>query len=254
MTHNPHLHNAHLNGSPFTWEAGENAVLLMHGLTATPTEVRGLAKNLHAAGYTVHGPLLPGHGSSPQHLNRTRWEDWAQTARRSYESLAARYPRVFVGGESTGAVLALMLAAENPEIAGVLAYAPAVKLALSPQQVFLVHLLAPFVSTMPKKGLDGEKAWQGYRVNPLRAVQELLALQKVVLRNLHKVHQPLLVMQGRKDQTISPDCAGMVIKGAHSRHKEQYWLENSAHCLLLDREMDEVTHLTLAFMRCVLEG
>src|SRR5512142_3213769 len=103
------LHNPHLEGESFFWEAGPTGVLLLHGLTATTAEVRLLARRLHDRGYTIAGPLLPGHGTTPENLNRTRWIDWVQAAEESYRELSARCTRVFIGGESMGAVAALYL-------------------------------------------------------------------------------------------------------------------------------------------------
>lgn len=124
------LQNPHLKGDSFLWENGPIGVLLLHGLTATTAEVRILARELHDRGYTVMGPLLPGHGTQPEELNKVSWEDWAWTAEASYQHLATLCPTVFVGGESTGAALALHLASAHEEIGGVLCYAPAIKLAM----------------------------------------------------------------------------------------------------------------------------
>ncbi|RYG65174.1 esterase, partial [bacterium] len=52
-------------------------VVLVHGFTGTPYEVRYLGDRLVEAGYTVRGLRLPGHGTSIADLDRTRWEDWA---------------------------------------------------------------------------------------------------------------------------------------------------------------------------------
>ena len=113
----PAIHNAHLDGSPFFLEGGPVGVLLVHGFTATPVEVRSLADRLHAQGHTVAGPLLPGHGTKPEDLNRVRWQDWIDAAEEVYGRLAARSDRVFVGGTSMGAVIALYLASLHPEAA-----------------------------------------------------------------------------------------------------------------------------------------
>ena len=56
-----YLHNPDLAGETFYWESGKVGVLLVHGFTATTTEVRLLAQCLHAEGYTISAPLLPGH-------------------------------------------------------------------------------------------------------------------------------------------------------------------------------------------------
>ena len=66
------IRNPQLAGDSFTWIEGPVGVLLFHGFTATTAEVRLLAGRLREAGYTVAGPLLPGHGTHPDELNQCR--------------------------------------------------------------------------------------------------------------------------------------------------------------------------------------
>lgn len=245
------LHNPHLEGAPFLWEAGPNAstaVLLIHGLTATPREVRPFAEKLHSQGFTVAGPLLPGHRESIQALNRTRWQDWYAEVERAYLALAHRCERVYVGGESCGGLLALLLGARHPAIAAVFAYAPALQLNLSPVELIILHAAAPFIPALPKPRIAGDTTWQGYTANPLKAILQLRKLQSVVRRELRNVCQPVLVLQGRRDQTIDQHSAELVYQGVGSAVKELHWLEHSGHCLLLDEELDLATRLTLDFI------
>jgi carboxylesterase len=243
-----HLHNSHLDGTHFLLTAGSTAVMLIHGFTATPQEVRRLATNLYRAGFTTAGPLLPGHGTTPADLNRTRWQDWYHAVETTYLNLKSNYPKVYVGGESTGGLLALLLAARIPSIAGVLAYAPALQIPMTRLQVLQLRVLSPFVSGMKKNDLSTNTNWQGYTVNPLKALLQLRALQKVVRRELNNIHQPLLVMQGKQDHTIDQNSAKLVFAGVSSTVKEIHWLEKSGHCLLLDNEVHIATRLTMDFL------
>jgi len=245
---NPNLHNPHLDGSPFFWEGGEVGVFLSHGLTATAIEVRTLAKLLHEKGYTVAGPLLAGHGTSPEDLNQTRWQDWVRSGEEVYQELARRCSKVFLGGESVGAVVALYLASQHSESVAVLAYAPAIKLALSTVDQVKLRLLSPFVKAVPKASLDSDQKWQGYRVNPLKAALQLLKFQEEVRRRLPQVHQPVLVVQGRLDATIHPSAGEIILSGVSSEVKELHWMERSMHVVLLDQEIDQVLEITLRFM------
>jgi alpha-beta hydrolase superfamily lysophospholipase len=104
MTAGP-IQNPHLDSSPFLFEGGPCGVLLLHGFTATPVEVKLVGRYLHQRGYTVSGPLLPGHGTTIESINACRWRDWVDHAARAYAELAARCARVFVGGESLAAIL-----------------------------------------------------------------------------------------------------------------------------------------------------
>lgn len=246
---NSYLQNPHLPGQAFYLpSSGPDAVLLLHGLTATCAEVIGLGQVLHQAGYTVRGPLLPGHGTCPADLNRTRWQDWAAAAESAYQDLAGRYRRVFVGGESNGGLLSLYLAAHHPEIAGVLAYAAAMQLRLPAWQQTLLPLLGLFIASIPKNDAPGNPNWQGYNVNPLRAIWQLTRLQKETRPRLANIRQPVLVVQGRKDTTIDPASAEIIYYNIGSRVKELHWLEKSGHCVLLESEQEEAARLALRFM------
>src|SRR5688500_19188980 len=85
-------------------------VLLLHGLTGTPAEMRVLGESLAADGYSVHAPLLPGRGTRPEDMHSLCWEDWMDAALRAYDALAERHESVGVGGVSAGGTLALDLA------------------------------------------------------------------------------------------------------------------------------------------------
>jgi carboxylesterase len=194
------------------------------------------------------GPLLPGHGTTPQALNRCRWQDWATAIEQAYGELSGRCERVFVGGESMGAVLALYLASEHPEIVGVLTYAPALVAALSPLDRLKLRLAAPFVTELPKGQLDVPDRWQGYPGNPLKAAVQLMQLQTEVRKRLPRIEQPVLTVQGRLDQAVDHSGAEIIQREVRSSLKELHWMEHSTHVVILDRELAAVAEITLSFM------
>ncbi len=247
------IHNPHLEGESFYWPGGPDGVLLIHGFTATTAEVRPLGRYLYEHGYTVAGPLLPGHNTFPEDINRCTWQDWTRAVETAYRDVIARCQRVIVGGESMGALLSLYLASEHPEIAAVLCYAPALRLTLSPMQALLLRLMAPFKPYVPKGELSNAELWQGYPVNPLRGAVELLNLQRAVRRRLSRIQQPLLLMQGRRDTAVSSRAPAEIAAGVRSATKETYWLEQSVHTLLLGIEQAKAFELTLDFIHRVLE-
>jgi carboxylesterase len=246
------MKNPQLEGEAFFWEAGPTGVLLIHGFTATTAEVRPLAKVLHAKGYTVSGPVLPGHNTYPEDINNFTWRDWVATAEQAYAELANRCERVFVGGESTGGLLALYLGAQHPEISGVLTYAPALKLIIRPIDQLKLRLAAPFVPYLPKGGEDDDLPWKGYTVNPLKGVIQLLKFQKQVLKRLPQIRRPVLIVQGRLDTTVDSRVPQMIRENVNSAIKEIHWMDHSSHCVALDREFDQVAKITLEFIEKVL--
>src|ERR1039458_3285194 len=110
----------------FEAKKGETGILLLHGLSGTPSEVQPLGDYLSEKGISVLGPWLKGHDTDPKDLARTNWQDWAQSARKAYDRLARDCPRVFIGGLSMGALQALHLAATVPS-AGVISMAAPIK-------------------------------------------------------------------------------------------------------------------------------
>ncbi|GAP08558.1 MAG TPA: hypothetical protein DEQ80_08210 [Anaerolinea thermolimosa] len=251
-TLNPHLHNPHLNSDPIFFRGGRVGILLLHGFTATPYEVRPAAERLARLGYSVAGPCLPGHATRPEDLNRVRWQDWVETAGQAYRALQGECEKVVVGGESMGAVVALYLATQHPEAAAVLAFAPAIRLRLTWVRQLQLRLLAPVVMGVPKGGLDASENWQGYRVNPLRGVLQLLAMQRALQARLPLIQQPLFVGLGRFDTTIHPQAGEMVLKGVSSAIREMHCYEHSSHVVLLDGEIDAVITDVENFLRRVL--
>jgi len=251
------IRNAHLEGGSFLWEGGPVGVLLVHGYTATTVEVRLLARVLHERGYTVAGPLLPGHGTSPREMNRCRWQDWAAAVEATYQHLAARCDRVFVGGESMGGVLALNLAGDHPEIAGVMTYAAAIKLPPDRRRSLLLPVAAPFIPYLAKSPGPPSAAdarWQGYEVDPLQASQQLLKLIDAVQARLNAVTQPLLIVQGRLDTSVSSEAPDFIAQNVASTDTHVYWFDHSTHCVLLDQEWEAVAVLTLQFMEEVVDN
>jgi carboxylesterase len=252
MTKPSIFRNPELDGAPFYWQAGATGVLLCHGFTATTAEVRPLAETLHNYGYTVAAPLLPGHGTTPEDCNRFTWHNWYACIEQSFQQLATGCQRVVIGGESTGALLVLYLAAMHPESAGILCYAPALRLRIGRITSFLLSLLAPFIESVPKPPSKDDNPWQGYAVQPLKGAVQLIHLQKAIPGILPQIQQPILIIQGKLDPTVHPESPQMIYDLVSSPTKELHWLEHSTHCVILDQERDLAARLTLDFLHRVL--
>ena len=91
------------------------AVLLFHGMTGSPFEMKKMGKALFDADFDVFCYCLPGHGTSPINIKTVRWEDWYSDSTFHYRELTQKYEEVYLGGLCMGAVLALAIAAEYRE-------------------------------------------------------------------------------------------------------------------------------------------
>jgi carboxylesterase len=232
--------HAHLDPSAFHLEGGATGVLLIHGFTGSAVEMRLVGDYLHQRGLTVSAPLLPGHGTSVEQMNRCRWRDWTDHVDRALADLRSHCQTVFVAGLSMGSLLTLYLAAQH-DLPGAILYSPAVK----PANRLLV--LAPLLKhAIPSVAKSGES---DYTENPAYAAHELLKLIRRVRRLLPRVTCPLLIIHSTGDETIAPDSAQVTYSRAGSPDKELVTLHNSGHVITVDSEWQTVAERTYAFIQ-----
>ncbi len=248
MTRHPHL-----DPSSFFLEGGPVGVLLIHGFTGSPPEMRLLGDYLHQRGYTVSGPLLPGHGTTVEDMNRRKWTEWTGHVEQALTDLQARCETVFVGGLSMGSLLTLYLAAHHPELPGIIAYSPAVVVAN--RLIYLTPVLKYLSPTRPQSDesdlTDPEadlRLWS-YEEDPVFAAHELLKLIWRVRRLLSQVTCPLLIIHSTLDTAIHPTSAQFTYDRAGSSDKELVTLRNSGHCITVDSEWEAVAAKTCEFIQ-----
>jgi carboxylesterase len=99
----------------FKFKGGKVGILLLHRLCGTPVEMRFVANALAKEGYTVHCPQLAGHCGTVEEITSATWADWYRGAEAALDELSKECDVVIAGGLSTGAVLAVMLAAKHPD-------------------------------------------------------------------------------------------------------------------------------------------
>ena len=198
-------------GAAFDLPGGPDAVLLLHGLTGSPYELRHVAEALHRLGARCRGPVMPGHGAAPSALVGLPWSAWVEGARRELEVLSAAR-RVFLVGCSMGALVACQLAHASPErVAGLALLAPALRLAGTARAAaFLARTpLGRLWPIVPKVGGSDVRDPVQRRLNPtmdgvpLAAVAELVALGRHVDALLPEVRSPALVVAGGRDHTVT---------------------------------------------------
>ncbi len=241
-----------LDPAPFFLKGGSVGVLLIHGFTGSPPEMRRLGGYLHERGLTVSAPLLPGHGTTVEQMNRCRWRDWTDHAGQALADLQSRCETVFVGGLSMGSVLTIYLAAHH-DLPGAVLYSPAVKVA-NPF-IHVAPVLKYVIPSPPKPGSsdytdpEAERYTWSYEKNPSFAAHELLKLIRRVRRLLPDVTCPLLVIHSTGDQAITPDSARYTYERAGSVDKELVTLHNSGHVITVDSEWETVAERTYTFIR-----
>lgn len=225
---------------PFEFSGGKKAVLLLHGFTGSPSELRPLGKFLAGKGYTVKAPLLAGHGTTPEDMMRTGMKDWVKSAGDAYFYLKRKHEDVYVAGLSMGGSLALHLAARLP-VRGVISMCAPIF--IQDRRAGLARWIAPFVKFNSHKTPHAEHIepfLAGYDRTPMRCVPELLKLIQKVRRELPGIKVPVLIQQAKQDLTVQPKSADYLFQHIGSSQKQLKWYPNSGHILPVDHDRDQV--------------
>ena len=223
--------------------------LLCHGFTGTPQSMRPWGEALSAAGYDVLCPLLPGHGTTWQEMNRTGYGDWLAAVEEALARLRARNGRVVVGGLSMGGSLALRLAQLHPEqVDGLVLVNPAVL--LTDPRLRLLPVLKLLVPSLPGIGSDIRAPGRtevAYDRTPLRALHSQVRAWHLVRADLHRVTQPLLLARSAVDHVVPAASSAAVLAGVSSRDATEVVYERSHHVLTLDEDAPALFAASVAF-------
>lgn len=240
------------DAEPFFSDGGDVGVLVSHGFSGSPRSVKPWGRYLAEAGYTVSVPRLPGHGTSWQEMNKTRWQDWYGEIQREYRRLSEKCSTVFVMGLSMGGSLALKLAEDQPALAGLVIVNPAVH-SERPDR-FLLPYIRHFVPAFPgitndinKPGMDEG----GYTKLPLQAAYSLTELWGEVKRDIAQVTQPLLVLRSTEDHVVEASNSQWILDNVASDDLTFIELRNSFHVATLDYDAEVIFAESVAFMERV---
>ena len=216
-------------------------ILLIHGYTGTPAEMRLLGNHMHQKGYTVLGVLLPGHGTKPEDLNETKWQDWYAAAEEGFKRLQESCSEVMVAGLSMGGLLAIKVAAELPVTKAAFLATP---IYVQDKRVPFLSLLRFFIRYLKKRQrcyFSADKYNLAYNVMPVKPLCSLFALVELCKEKLlKKITVPCIVLQSKIEHTVNPESAQYIYDNISSEEKKLVWYKNSGHILTLDVEREAV--------------
>jgi len=270
-----------IQSAAFELAGGRTGILLVHGLTGTPNEMKAVAVGLNREGYTVSAMQLAGHCGDESDLLATRWTDWYASVCAAADALRNRVDRLFVGGLSMGGILALKYAAEHPqEVAGVVVYGASFRYDgwSIPRTSRWLSRLLPLARPLrvgrrrsfqeqPPYGIrderlraailslmnGGDSTLAGLRGNPWHALADMYALSARVRRQLAQVTVPCLVVHAAEDDVASVKNAELIARRVRGP-VELVLLRDSYHMITIDRERGTVVACTADFMRRVAGG
>ena len=245
-------------------------VLLLHGLTGAPGEMKFLARRLQRQGFDVYAPQLAGHGCDARALLATTWRDWLHSVRQAYDYYRTEVDEVYVAGICVGGALGLLLAAEQPEIKACAVYsmtfeydgwnmqkwwgaARFIQLVANLPLVRQISFEEPYpygikdirlrdrMARMPTGFTDGALD----RV-PLGALYQMYRLGRHVLRTGLHIKIPTLILHARHDDMSNPRNSER-LRDCLAGRTTLITLDNSYHMIHVDQERDHVATLTGLF-------
>ena len=218
-------------------------VLLIHGLLASPAEVRGYAEALLNLGYTVLALRLKGHGTSPYDLQTRTYEDWFDSVNRGVKIISAYCEAMIVIGFSTGGSMALKLAAENRDkIIAVVAVAVPIKFvdkAFSFVPLLhgtnrLVNWLSSIEGVKPFMENEQEHKTINYRNVPVKSLYELGRLTDDVEEHLSEIKIPTLLVYADEDPVVHIESAEIILGKLGAKKKKLITIHSNRHGFLME--------------------
>ena len=230
-----------IHAPAYALSGGPIGVLLVHGFTASPTELRPLGDHLHQRGYSISGLRLAGHGTSIDDMGRSNAHDWYDSVVAGYDELSARCDRVVAVGLSMGGVLCCQLALDRP-LLGMSLLAPS--FAVNSRLFFL----APYLGSLIRRWSKSHESIAYYRQHglfsylsmPGPALAQLLHLIRRVRPLLTSIETPCKIFMGMRDTTVVPDSGFAIFRELGSRHKSLALLPESNHILTVESDAARV--------------
>jgi carboxylesterase len=249
---------------------GKRAVLLLHGLTGAPGEMKAVGRVLHKQGFGLYAPLLAGHGGTEADLLKTGWRDWVASARAAYLDLAREVDEVYVAGICAGGAIGLELCAEFPQIRGAAVYsmlfeydgwnmpkitmgAPVIQSVANLPLIRRISFVQPHpyglkdlrLRTMASQALQSMIPGALERM-PLGCMYQLYRLARHVEQIAPQVQVPVLIVHAREDD-MSDLRNARRLRAALGGPSELLVLEDSYHMVHVDKEHLRVGQLTGQF-------
>lgn len=250
-------------------EKSDRAIMLFHGLTGSPFEMKNFGKYLYENGFDVFGICLPGHGDLQSEIYTVKYTEWIDCASKNLEKLCNKYKEVFLGGLCLGAVISLYLGEKyGDKIKGIISLSTTLYLdgwRLPWYSIFMpiaLHTIFRYYYTYPEcepYGVKNErtraaikkiltKSEAGMDNYPMCAFHELLQLSAEVRFDLESITSPIIIIHSEEDDLTSTRSAKEVFENISSNDKELIILDNSYHMVLYDNEKEYVFQKSLEFL------
>lgn len=240
--------------APADGSTNNAAVLLVHGINASPRHYDLIAPALAERGYAVRVMRLPGFCEPLPRYAKTTSEQWVAAVTEELAALRETHRQVGLVGHSLGGAVSIGTLLENPDAADyavLLAPAVAVSDARSPvlstrswhefaQAVFVFTrtLSSPFAMDCHDESRHGHPG--GVPFTPVAVVDSLFALMDQNLTAAERFETPVAMLLSNHDRVINTQAAADYFQRMASTEKELIRLENCGHEVPLDHDWPAV--------------
>jgi carboxylesterase len=195
-------------------------------------------------------PLLPGHGTHPEDLNKVKWQEWPAKVEFELSELRKSCDVIFLIGLSMGGGTVLNVAASNNDsLTGVVLVNPMIHVKGVPVELafFLSRLQKMRTSVGDDIKRPGVTEW-GYDALPTRGVYQLLKMLRITRRNLNKVTIPVQLFHSVEDHTLPVTNTEIIMDEIGSANKSRIELVNSYHVATMDYDQELIFQNSLTFI------
>ena len=235
-------------GKPFVLFDEKNTIgcIISHGYMAAPKEIEPLAKYLFEHGINVYGVRLKGHGTMPEDLRDTTYQDWYDSYDAGYAALSGVSEKLYLCGFSTGGLLALLKASNTQnKVNGVICINSALSLKdirvkyFASTMSMLNNFLSMFNADIDAYENNPEHPNINYKMHYISSIGELKELIDITNERLEYITEPLLIIQGDKDPVVNPESADIIYDTIASAQKEKYIVHSDKHVITLQESVNQ---------------
>ena len=244
-------------GEPFVLydETFTTGIVFAHGLKSTPGEIRDICEYLHQKGFNVYGVRLKGHGTLAQDLRDVTYTEWLESFNRGYAAMRQVCRKIYLGGFSTGGLIALLSAAKKQyPIEGIVCINSALELRdirvnyVVPTLHAVNDFLSLFNADVDYVEHEPEYPEMNYSRLYVGTLAQLRTLMQETKKALPQIAAPLLLVQGESDPVIDPKSAQMIMKSIASKYKELYMPLRKRHVIIRGEGSEEIFERVVGFM------